>query len=65
MLAARQAPYTGISGLGEQGMFQACWKTGLAKYDEVKGIDWTWLSADGGMTKAPVALLYAILPKIY
>ena len=40
----------------EQGVFQALWKAGLAKYGEVKGIDWTWLSADGCMTKAPLAL---------
>ena len=40
----------------EQGMFQALWKAGPAKYGEVKGINWTWLSADGCMTKAPLAL---------
>jgi transposase len=39
----------------EQGFFQALWVAGLARYDEVAGIDWTWLSADGCMTKAPLA----------
>ena len=40
----------------EQGFFQALWVAGLETYDEVKGIDWTWLSGDGCMTKAPLAL---------
>jgi transposase len=40
----------------EQGVFAARWKAGLAKYNEAKGIDWGWLSADGCMTKAPLAL---------
>jgi transposase len=39
----------------EKGFFQALWACGLAAYDEAKGIDWTWLSADGCMTKAPLA----------
>jgi putative transposase len=39
----------------EQGFFQALWIAGLEHYDELKGIDWTWLCADGGMSKAPLA----------
>ena len=39
----------------EMGFFKALWACGLKKYDEVKGIDWTWLSGDGCMTKAPLA----------
>jgi transposase len=39
----------------ESGFFKALWVCGLQKYDEVKGIDWTWLSGDGCMTKAPLA----------
>ncbi len=38
------------------GVFEAMWRAGLEKYDEVQGIDWEWLSADGCMTKAPLAL---------
>jgi hypothetical protein len=26
----------------------------LDAYDEVKGIDWSWQSMDGAMTKAPL-----------
>jgi hypothetical protein len=40
----------------EKGFFKALWIAGLEKYDEVKGIWWDWLSADGRMTKAPLAL---------
>jgi transposase len=39
----------------EQGFFKALWITGLQTYDEVNGIKWSWLSADGCMTKAPLA----------
>lgn len=35
------------------GVFLKLWQAGLERYDELKGIDWTWLSMDGAMTKAP------------
>jgi len=38
----------------EGGVFLALWQTGLLEYDELKGIDWEWLSMDGAMTKAPL-----------
>jgi transposase len=40
----------------ESGFFKALWACGLRKYDEAIGIDWTWLSGDGCMTKAPLAV---------
>ncbi len=36
------------------GVFLALWRRGLTEYDALKGIDWTWLAADGAMTKAPL-----------
>lgn len=36
------------------GVFLQFWEAGLEQYDEVKGIDWEWLSMDGAMTKAPL-----------
>ena len=36
------------------GVFYELWRRGLMQYDVVKGIDWTWLAADGAMTKAPL-----------
>jgi putative transposase len=36
------------------GVFQEMWESGLLAWDEFKGIDWSWLSMDGCMTKAPL-----------
>ncbi len=36
------------------GVFENLWALGLKKYDALKGIDWTWQSMDGAMTKAPL-----------
>jgi transposase len=36
------------------GVFRELWRRGLTEYDALKGIDWTWLAADGAMTKAPL-----------
>jgi len=36
-------------------VFEMFWREGLMQYDEIKGIDWSWLSMDGAMTKAPLA----------
>lgn len=37
------------------GVFLNLWKAGLMEYDDLKGIDWTWLSMDGAMTKSPLS----------
>jgi transposase len=39
----------------DAGVFEAFWRKGLARYDALKGIDWSWLAMDGAMTKAPLA----------
>jgi putative transposase len=36
------------------GVFEEMWRCGLLAWDEFKGIDWSWLSMDGCMTKAPL-----------
>ena len=36
------------------GVFAEIWRRGLLEYDNVVGIDWEWLAADGAMTKAPL-----------
>src|SRR5215210_1875835 len=38
----------------EAGVFAEIWRQGLLEYDQVVGIDWAWLAADGAMTKAPL-----------
>jgi transposase len=30
------------------------WAVALTVYDELKGLEWTWQSVDGAMSKAPV-----------
>ena len=35
-------------------MFLKLWRAGLDRYDELKGLDWSWLSMDVAMTKAPL-----------
>lgn len=38
----------------QQGLFFEMWKAGLLEYDCLQGIDWSWLSLDGCLTKAPL-----------
>jgi transposase len=38
-----------------QGVFKKLWRKGLAEYDEMEGIAWSWQSIDGAMVKAPLA----------
>lgn len=37
------------------GLFEAQWKAGLAKYDQMEGNAWRWQSIDGAMFKVPMA----------
>jgi hypothetical protein len=30
------------------------WEAGVERFDELRGIDWSWLSMDRAMTKAPL-----------
>lgn len=36
------------------GVFEKLWAEALAVYDDLKGLEWTWQSIDGAMTKAPL-----------
>lgn len=36
------------------GEFLELWGVGLEGYDELKGVDRSWVSMDGAMTKAPL-----------
>lgn len=35
-------------------VFWKLWQAGVERFDELRGIDWNWLSMDGAMTKAPL-----------
>ncbi len=36
------------------GVFLELWREGLERFDELPGLDWSWLSRDGALTKAPL-----------
>ena len=39
----------------EAGVWTELWRVLLEEYDELEGLDWSYLSVDGSMTKAPLA----------
>lgn len=54
-ICTRSSAYRRFREWTDAGVFEALWRTGLIRYDGLKGIDWSWLSMDGAMTKAPLA----------
>lgn len=38
----------------KSGVFLKLWQQALYQYDELKGIDWSWQSLDGAITKSPL-----------
>ena len=38
----------------EAEVFLKLWKAGVSQFEELQGIDWSWLSLDGAMSKAPL-----------
>lgn len=38
----------------QAGVFEKLWSEGLEVYNKKKGLDWSWQSMDGAMTKAPL-----------
>jgi len=38
----------------QAGVFLSLWQAGLERFEDLRGIDWDWLSMDGAMTKAPL-----------
>ena len=53
-LCAKSTAHDRFSEWVEAGVFLALWQTGVAQFDELKGIDWAWVSMDGALTKAPL-----------
>ena len=54
-ICSKSSAYRRFREWTDAGVFEEFWKRGLLAYDEVKGIDWSWLAMDGTMTKAPLA----------
>jgi putative transposase len=36
------------------GVFRRLWQAGVEQFEDLQGLDWSWLSMDGAMTKAPL-----------
>jgi transposase len=53
-LCAKSTAHDRFSYWVREGVFLKLWQAGLERFDELKGIEWNWLSMDGAMTKAPL-----------
>lgn len=54
-LCAKSTAHDRFQEWVEAGVFLKLWQAGVEQFDELRGIDWAWLSMDGAMTKAPLA----------
>lgn len=53
-LCAKSTAHDRFQEWVEAGVFLKLWQTGVERFDELQGIDWSWLSMDGAMNKAPL-----------
>jgi putative transposase len=53
-LCAKSTAHDRLREWGAAGVFLQLWQAGVERFDELRGIDWAWLSMDGAMTKAPL-----------
>src|SRR5512143_199162 len=53
-LCATSTAYDRFQEWGEAGVFLKLWQAGVERFDELQGIDWSWLSMDGAMKNAPL-----------
>ncbi len=53
-LCAKSTAHDRFQEWVEAGVFEKLWDAGGEQFDDLKGIDWNWLSMDGAMTKAPL-----------
>lgn len=53
-LCAKSTAHDRFSEWVAAGVFLKLWQAGVERFDELRGIDWSWLSMDGAMTKAPL-----------
>jgi putative transposase len=54
-LCAKSTAHDRFPAWVQAAVFLKLWQAGVEQFDELKGIDWAWLSMDGAMTKAPLA----------
>ena len=53
-LCAHSTAHDRFQAWVEAGVFLQLWHAGVARFDELRGIEWDWLAMDGAMTKAPL-----------
>ncbi len=53
-LCAKSTAHDRFQEWVDAGVFLKLWQAGVEQFDELTGIDWSWLSMDGAMTKAPL-----------
>ena len=53
-LCAKSTAHDRLQEWVQAGVFEKLWYAGVEQFDDLKDIDWNWLSMDGGMTKAPL-----------
>lgn len=53
-LCAKSTAHARFQEWVQAGVFLHLWQAGVARFDELCGIEWSWLSMDGAMTKAPL-----------
>jgi transposase len=53
-LCAHSTAHDRFQAWVEAGVFLTLWQAGVARFDELRGIEWDWLALDGALTKAPL-----------
>lgn len=53
-LCANSTAHDRFSEWVEAGVCEQRWQAGRERFDDLKGIAWSWLALDGAMTKAPL-----------
>jgi transposase len=53
-LCAKSTAHDRFQEWVKAGLFIKLWQAGVEMFDDLRGIDWEWLSMDGAMTKAPL-----------
>ena len=53
-LCAKSTAHDRFAEWVEADVFLKLWQAGVERFDELRGIEWNWLSMDGAMTKAPL-----------
>jgi putative transposase len=53
-LCAKSTAHDRFQAWVEAGVFLQLWQAGVEQFDELQGLDWSWLSMDGALSKAPL-----------